>query len=209
RGRSTAEILGSLDGDIRVHLRDAAISHLAIEAAGLDVAQALGVMIKGDKPLKIACNVADLDVKNGVAKPKVFVINTDVTTVWIDGTVSLRDESLDLRAVVSPKNFSPLTLRTPVHVRGTLGDPKVSLELGKLAGKVGAAALLALLNPLAAIIPFIDPGAKDRAQKADSDCAALARTSGAIPPPVKNPASTKVPAARPVAADASASSTRR
>ena len=193
QGRSTAEILASLNGDVRVHLRDAAISHLAIEAAGLDLAQALGVVIKGDKPLAIACNVADLDIVRGVAKPKVFVINTDVTTVWVDGTVSLRDESLDLRAVVSPKNFSPLTLRTPVHIKGTLGHPKVTLELGKLAGKVGAAALLALINPLAAIIPFIDPGSSDRAQQADRDCAALARTSGAIPPAVKNPASTKVP----------------
>ncbi len=204
QGRSTAEILASLNGDVRVHLRDAAISHLAIEAAGLDVAQALGVVIQGDQPLAIACNVADLDVVKGVAKPKVFVINTDVTTLWVDGTVSLRDESLDLRAVVSPKNFSPLTLRTPVHVKGTLGDPKVSLELGKLAGKAGAAALLALLNPLAAIIPFIDPGSSDRAQKADRDCAALARTAGAIPPAVKNPSTTKVPPRLPVAGPASA-----
>ncbi len=69
----------------------------------------------------------------------------------------------------------------------------VSLELGKLAGKVGAAALLSLLNPLAALIPFVDPGSKGEASKADSDCVALARTSGAIPAAVKNPASTKVP----------------
>ena len=208
QGRSTAEILASLDGDIRVHLREAAISRLAIEAAGIDVAQALGVMVTGDKALPIACNVADLDVVKGVARPKIFVINTDVTTVWIDGTVSLRDESLDLRAVVSPKNFSPLTLRTPVHVKGTLGKPSVSLELGKLAGKAGAAVLLSLLNPLAAIIPFIDPGAKDKASQDDADCAALARTSGAIPAAVKNPASMRVP---PLVASASgaASGARR
>jgi uncharacterized protein involved in outer membrane biogenesis len=193
QGRSTAEILASLDGDIRMHLREAAISHLAIEAAGIDVAQALGVWVGGDKALTIACNVADLDVVKGVARPKVFVLNTDVTTVWVDGTASLRDESLDLRAVVSPKNFSPLTLRTPVHVKGTFGKPAVSLEMGKLAGKAGAAALLALLNPLAAIIPFIDPGAKDKAAHADADCSALVRTSGSIPAAVKNPASTRVP----------------
>jgi uncharacterized protein involved in outer membrane biogenesis len=206
-GRSSAEILASLDGEIRMHMRDAAISHLAIEAAGIDIAQALGVMVQGDKALPIACNVADLDVVKGVARPKVFVINTDVTTVWIDGTVSLRDESLDLRAVVSPKNFSPLTLRTPVHVKGTFGQPAVSLELGKLGGKVGAAALLSLLNPLAAIIPFVDPGAKDKASQADSNCAALARTSGSIPAAVKNPGSkTRVP---PLAAAAGASTARR
>lgn len=206
QGRSTAEILGSLDGDIRMHMRDAAISHLAIEAAGLDIAQALGVVVMGDRPLAIACNVVDLDVVKGVARPKVFVINTDVTTVWIDGSLSLRDESLDLRAVVSPKNFSPLTLRTPVHVKGTFGKPAVSLELGKLAGKVGAAALLALLNPLAAIIPFVDPGSKGEASKADENCVALARTSGAIPAAVKTPASTRVP---PLAAAAGASSAHR
>ncbi len=135
-GRSAAEILGSLDGDVRMHMRDAAISHLAIEAAGVDLAQALGVMIKGDEALEIRCNVADLDVIKGVARPKVVVLNTDVTTIWIDGTASLQDETLDLRAVVSPKNFSPLTLRTPVHVKGTLQQPP-GFARGRQAGRQG------------------------------------------------------------------------
>ena len=194
-GRSTAEILGSLDGDLRLHMRKATISHLAVEAIGIDVAQALGMMIKGDDSLPILCNVADLDIAKGVARPKVFIINTRDSTVWIDGTVSFRDESLDLRAVVSPKDFSPLTLRTPVLVKGTLGDPKVSVEMGKLAGKAGAAALLALLHPLAAIIPFIDTGSEDEARRAGAECADLVRTSGVIPPAVRAPKSTPVPQA--------------
>ena len=202
-GRSTAEILASLDGDLRMHMRDAAVSHLAVEAAGIDVAQALGVMVKGDDALPIQCNVADLDVVKGVARPKVFVVNTRDSTIWIDGTVSLRDESLDLRAVVSPKDFSPLTLRTPVHVKGTFGQPAVSLELGKLAGKAGAAGLLALLNPLAAIIPFIDPGAKKDAADNDANCANLVRTSGVIPAAVRNPKIVHIP---PLASSASAAS---
>jgi uncharacterized protein involved in outer membrane biogenesis len=154
--------------------------------------------------LPIACNVADLDVVKGVARPKVFVIDTPVTTAWIDGTVSLRDESLDLRAVVAPKNFSPLTLRTPVRIKGTFSKPEVSLELGKLVGKAGAAGLLALLNPLAAIIPFIDPGAKESAAERDQECAALARTSGVIPGPVRNPSSTHIPPAPAASAASSA-----
>ncbi len=132
-GRSTAEILGSLDGDIRAHVRDGSVSHIAIEVAGVDVAQALGVYIKGDDALPLLCNVADLDVVKGVARPKVFIVNTKDSTVWVDGTVSLKTEGLDLRAVVSPKAFSPLTLRTPLHVGGVLGRPTVSLEKGKLA----------------------------------------------------------------------------
>ena len=94
-----------------------------------------------------------------------------------------------------------------MHVKGTFAKPAVSLELGKLAGKAGAAGLLALLNPLAAIIPFIDPGAKKSAAEADSECAALARTSGAIPGPVRNPASAHVPAATAPASQAASAST--
>ncbi|MGE5865439.1 MAG: AsmA family protein, partial [Rhizobacter sp.] len=41
-GRSTAQILGSLDGSVRTSLRGGEISHLAVEAAGIDVAELLG-----------------------------------------------------------------------------------------------------------------------------------------------------------------------
>ena len=203
-GRSTAEILGSLAGDMRMHLRDAAVSHLAVEAAGIDIAQALGMLVKGDDALPILCNVADLDIAQGVARPKVFVLNTRDSTIWIDGAVSLRDETLDLRAVVSPKDFSPLTLRTPIHVKGTFAEPRVSLEAGKLAGKAGAAGLLALLHPLAALIPFIDPGAQKNAEKTDAECANLARTLGVIPKAVRAPRSAHVPPAPASAASAAA-----
>ena len=192
-GRSTAEILGSLGGDIRVHLRDASISHLVVEAGGLDIAQALGVFVKGDDALPILCNVIDLDVAGGVATPKVFVLDNKDSTIWVDGTVSLKTEALDLRAVVSPKDFSPLTLRTPIHVRGTLGKPSVALEPKKLAGKAGAAALLALLNPLAAIIPFVDPGARQAANEAAAQCAALVPKSGRIAAATRSPANLHLP----------------
>jgi uncharacterized protein involved in outer membrane biogenesis len=195
-GRSAAEILASLDGDLRMRLREARISHLALEAAGLDLAQALGLLVaKGDSGLPVQCNAIDLDIVDGVMKPKVFVISTRDSTVWIDGTVSLRDESLDLRAVTAPKDFSPLSLRTPVRVQGTFGKPAVSLELGKLAGKAAAAGLLSLLNPLAALIPFIDPGDKKDAAAGDSECAALARSVGTMPAAVRTPDSARVPPA--------------
>ena len=206
-GRSTAEILGSLAGNIRIHLRDASLSHLIVEAGGLDVAQALGVFLKGDDALPVLCNVVDLEVVDGVAHPNAFVLDTRDSTIWIDGTVSLKNEALDLRAVVSPKDFSPLTLRTPVHVRGTLAKPSVGLEPGKLAGKAGASALLALLNPLAAIIPFVDPGARQAAKDAAAECTALVPSSGKIAPAARTPATLHVPP--PPASAASATMARR
>ncbi|MEO8248000.1 MAG: AsmA family protein [Burkholderiales bacterium] len=195
QGRSTAEILGSLGGDVQAHMRNAAISHLAIEALGVDVAQALGILIKGDDLLRIQCNVIDLQVERGLIKPKLLVFTTADSTVWMDGLISLKTESMGIKVAVAPKDFSPLTLRTPIEISGTLSDPSVSLELGKLAGKGVAAGLLALLNPLAAIIPFIDTGSEDEAKQASAQCAAVARRSGATAKPTLRPDSTRVPAA--------------
>ena len=76
----------------------------------------------------------------------------------VAGRVSLADETLDLRLTVSPKDFSPATLRTPVHVSGSFSAPEVELEKGPLGRKLAASILLGLINPLAALIPLLDPG---------------------------------------------------
>ena len=77
--------------------------------------------------------------------------------------------------VVSPKDFSPLTLRTPLLVGGSFANPQVSADAGPLTLKLGAALLLGLLNPLAALIPLLDPGNADEAQRGAADCLALSQ----------------------------------
>ncbi len=173
QGKSTAAILGSLKGGIRLNVVDGSISHLGVEAAGLDVAQALGEFIKGDDSLRMNCAVADLIADRGVLRPRVMVVDTTDSVVWVDGSVSLASEALDLRLLVSPRDFSPLALRTPVRLEGTLGSPSVSLEMGKLGGRLGAAALLAFVTPVAAVIPFFDIGSRDDAKRGSASCHAL------------------------------------
>jgi uncharacterized protein involved in outer membrane biogenesis len=170
QGRSTAEILGSLDGTVVTRIVEGKVSHLAIEGAGLDLAQALGVLAKGDELLRIDCALVDLQAKKGVLRPRAMVVDTRDSTVWADGTLSLADESMDLRAVVTPKDFSPLALRTPLRVQGSFSDPKISLEKAPLARKVGTSVLLGLLNPLAALIPLVDVGER---QPSGEGCNAL------------------------------------
>jgi AsmA family protein len=169
-GRSTAQILGSLDGSVRTSLRGGQISHLAVEAAGIDVAELLGVLIRGDEDLPVQCALVDLKATNGVLKPRAMVVETKDSNVWVDGSLSLRDETMDLRAVVSPNDFSPLTLRTPLRVKGSFSKPDISLEKAPLARKAGLAVLLGLINPAAALLPLLDPGSDD---KHAQDCAGL------------------------------------
>ena len=119
--------------------------------------------------------MADLLVEGGVVRPRVVVLDTSDSAVWVDGSISLAAETLDLRAVVSPKDFSPLALRTPLRLGGSFNQPELSLEKGPMGRKLGAAFLLALVNPLAALIPFIDPGSADNAQRSVEGCQALSQ----------------------------------
>lgn len=159
-GRSTAQILGSLDGRIAAMLRDGTVSHLATEAAGLDVAQALGVMVRGDRPLPLRCARADLVVQRGVATVQRAVVDNIDSTVNVSGQINLRDETLALKAVVRPKDISPFTLRTPLLVTGTLGSPRVGIQGDRLAGRALAAVALGAVAGPAALLPFIDLGSR-------------------------------------------------
>ena len=175
QGKSTAAILGSLRGEARMQVVGGTISHLAVEAAGLDVAESLGMLIKGDDSLPIQCTVVDLVGDQGLFRPRAFVLDTEDSTLWVDGTLSFATEALDLKVVTTPKDFSPLTLRTPLNVRGTFANPSISLDKSRLSTRLGAAALLALLNPVAAVIPLIDFGSSEDAKRGGDACRALSQ----------------------------------
>ena len=157
-GKSTRELLASLDGDVSLFIRKGTISHLLIELMGIDLAQSLGIILTRDEPLRMQCAVIDLDTRNGTARPQVALIDTNITLVLIDGNIVLPEEELNLRLTAKPRNVSPFTLRSPIRVRGTFLNPDVAPEKGPIAARVAGGAVLAFINPLAAIIPFVDLG---------------------------------------------------
>jgi AsmA family protein len=108
-----------------------------------------------------------------------MVIDTSDTAIWVEGSLSLASEELALRAVVMPKDFSPLTLRSPLRVTGTFADPSVSIDKAPLGKKLGTAFLLALANPLAALIPLIDGGDTKAAQHGAAGCKSVLQKAGA------------------------------
>jgi AsmA family protein len=160
-GASVAEILGSMDGRSDVLLRDGTLSHLITEALGIDLAQALGVLVRGDRPLPLRCARFAFAVKDGVFQTQRAVIDNVDTTIRIGGTIDLRNEALGLVARARPKDASPVSLRSPVTVTGTLSAPQVGVEGRRLAGRaLGAVALGSVFPPLA-LIPLFDPGEKE------------------------------------------------
>lgn len=184
RGRSTADLLAGADGRVTLVMADGRLSNLLMEAAGLDAAEALGFLLTKDQPVAVRCLVADFAVENGLASSRALVLDTTDTVVTGQGRIDLGSEAMNIRFEAHPKDASLLSARTPVTIGGTLGKPKVGIEAGEAAAKGGlAAALGVLLTPLAAIIPFLEPGLGE-----DQPCGELIQQANASSPAPARPA---------------------
>jgi uncharacterized protein involved in outer membrane biogenesis len=160
QGHSTATLLGSMNGEVSAALRDGSMSHLITELMGLNLAEALGIWLRGDEALALPCARLEGRFKSGVLRPQFAVVDNRDSRIELSGQISLATEELALRVVTHPKDVSPLTLRAPLRVQGTLGDPRVGLEGKALGGRAMAAIALGALSPPAALLAFIEPGEK-------------------------------------------------
>src|SRR5690606_31928629 len=168
-GRSIAEILGTSDGRAAMSMAGGQFSHLLVELSGIDVAEALPFLLGEDGSVRVRCIVGDFDIRQGVMQSRALVIDTTDTNIGGEGTISLREEALDLRFLAEPKDPSPLSGRTPITITATLASLGVGIDPSGLGARgVAAAAPGALLTPLAPIIPFIELGVGE-----DSDCEGL------------------------------------
>lgn len=168
-GASVAALLGSSDGTLTAAVEGGAVNALLVEAAGLDAAEALLVLgSKEHEQVPLNCAVVQFNVRDGKATAQTFVVDTRDTRVSVSGSIDLAAEQLDLVARPQPRDASPLSARSPIVIEGTLREPSLHPEGKALAARAGAAALLAIVNPLLALIPLIQPG-KD----VPSNCAQL------------------------------------
>jgi uncharacterized protein involved in outer membrane biogenesis len=136
---------------------------------GIDVAEALGFALTKDKPVRVRCIVADMGIKDGLMKSNALVFDNTDSNVTGDATVNLKTEQFKVEMLAHPKDFSPLSARTPVGAQGTFADPHIAVDPSEAVARGAAAvALGVLLTPLAAIIPLLEPG-----EGKDSPCGEL------------------------------------
>ncbi len=179
KGRSTAGMLASLDGNLHLWIRDGSVSHLLIEAIGLDVAQGLGLVIKGDSNLPLRCAAMSMKAQEGLLHTEAGVVDTPDTLLLLSGRVSLAEETFGLRIEARPHDRSLLSVRTPLRLSGTFAAPRVRPDLEKIGGKAVLATVLGtLLTPLAALLPLLDPGESARGAGCAQTLALLKRRPG-------------------------------
>lgn len=94
-------------------------------------------------------------------------------TLFGEGTANFAGEKLDLRLVSKPKGKSLISLRGPIVVGGTFGQPAVRPDVKQISARgVAATALAVVATPLAAVIPFIQVGGGK-----DQECGQLVQTA--------------------------------
>lgn len=159
-GNSVAEMAAASDGGVTLVMERGRISELIMEAAGLDIAEIVGIVATGrDRAMPVDCLVGDFILSDGVAKAKLLLLDTADTRLQGAGQVDLHDEALDLRFVAHPKDPSVFSARTPLRIEGTLKQPKPRPEVLPLAARAAASvALGAALTPAAAVLPWIELG---------------------------------------------------
>jgi AsmA protein len=167
-GDSVGKLLGTANGKIGIYMDEGKISRFLMELIALDLWDAVRVKLKGDQEIDIRCAIADFGVKDGIAQANALVFDTTVVNVRGGGTINLKTEEMDTTLKPEPKDSGVGSLRTPLHLRGTFGEPKVGPDMGRLTARGAGAFAMGILNPLLAVLPLIEEG-----KGKDSNCGQL------------------------------------
>lgn len=182
-GNSVSSMLATSNGTLGAVVTEGSVSKFMLEAAGLNVANAVFVKVFGDKQVHLNCLASDFEIKEGRAGVRRFLVDTDDALVDITGDIDLAQEALNLDIRPKTKGVRIFSLRTPLYARGTFSHPDVGPYKGPLALKAGAAVALALASPIAAVLPLVNIGKVE-----DADCAgALAKVMQTRAAPVSAP----------------------
>lgn len=172
RGASIAQMLASSSGNVALLMGKGQISNLLLEIGGLDGGEIIKFLLRGDRNVPVRCVAAAFEVNDGLMTSRALVLDTVDTVVYGQGTVSFDTEEIDLYFRPYPKDTSILSLRSPLKVKGTLGDPQAGPDKSALAGRAGLALALGAINPLLALAATVETGPGE-----DANCAGILRAA--------------------------------
>lgn len=129
-GRSLAELMATAGGNGALAMSGGAISGLLVEGAGLDLSEALILVVGDDAKVPIRCALTRIEVRAGWADIRRGVVDTTDSVLYFRGGASLRDQTMVLDIEADAKDFSLLDIDAPVHLEGEIRDPAISIGKG-------------------------------------------------------------------------------
>jgi uncharacterized protein involved in outer membrane biogenesis len=181
-GDSIHNAAANATGTVTLVVPSGTVRKAYAELSGINITPGLFELLGNDKSdTNLRCGVAHFSARGGSLVSEQLVVDTDPVQIRGNGTLNLVTEQLSFRIQGYPKSFKLIRLRSPVLIGGTLADPHVGIQAGGAVAQGGLAVLLgAVLSPLAAILPFVDPGLAK-----DANCTALLSGAKAQGAPVK------------------------
>ena len=180
-GNSFAALAAGANGEVKALVSDGTVSEFVMEAMGLNAGRVVVNKLFGDKQVKLNCLATDINIRQGLMEPQLFILDTEDAIVQIDGNISLAKETLDLDIRPRSKGLRLFSLRSPLYVKGTFKDPDVGVNKTAIALRAGAAVALGTIAvPLAGLAALTHAGPTE-----DSPCNSLlaeARKAPVAPP---------------------------
>ncbi|WP_181872758.1 AsmA family protein [Billgrantia montanilacus] len=162
RGRSMAELMAGLDGELELAMSEGWMDIIAAELMPLNVANALVEALSGeDAQVRLECSYVHLKADDGLATLDNFFMATEIAHFIGAGAINLATEELDMAFEGHNREVTLFTANTPVKLEGPLSDMSVEVVTPELLGRGVLSALGALVAPPLAILPWIDPGGGD------------------------------------------------
>ncbi len=161
------------------------------ELMGVNLSKGVLLLLSKDTDTTVVrCAVADFTVRNGVATTNHLVADTGVVLVRGKGEINLETERMNFRIEGDSKKPRLLRLFVPITISGPFLTPKVGFKTTQIISQGGvAAALGTLVNPLAALLPFVTTG-----EAKNADCEGLVSEARGDGVPVKVAQTTAAPA---------------
>ena len=169
-GKSVHEAASNASGQVSVIVPDGTMRQAFAELMGINVGRGLYLLLNKDpRQTPLNCAVASFGVSGGVMRANTLVIDTGVVVARGKGSVNLRTERMSFEIDGESKKPRLLRVWAPITVNGPIRSPKLGVKTSEVVAQGGLAAVLgAAISPLAAILPFLEPGGAKGA-----NCAAL------------------------------------
>jgi uncharacterized protein involved in outer membrane biogenesis len=184
QGKSVAALMAGLNGDVVAILSEGQMPVKYLNLVGADITTSLLKLVnpleKKIEQATINCAVCDFNIKDGLAKSDIIMIDDPDKTLLSTGTINLKTEALDFGIHTKPKegigtketgkiSVSLSAITKPFKLGGTLANPSLGISPERTVETVGSA--LTGLGSLASLFVSVSSGK-------ENPCAAALKIAG-------------------------------
>lgn len=151
QGRSMRELGANANGEGALIMSGGRIENLLLELIALDLQEAAGQWLTGDKSkVEVLCLAMPTRIESGHFEAQPWILDTTDALVTVSGSVDLGSEKVDIELKPHPKDFSLFNYLTSIEITGDLSERRARTSpleaIGKLVLKTFAIPVMPLLS---------------------------------------------------------------